>query len=69
MLYRKMVMEVKHPTLGTVKQIGFPVKLSDTPAQIRNLGKLSGSDTRQIMEELGYSQEDVQRLGQEGAVA
>jgi crotonobetainyl-CoA:carnitine CoA-transferase CaiB-like acyl-CoA transferase len=64
-----MVMEVKHPTLGTVKQIGFPVKLSDTPAQIRNLGKLAGSDTQQIMEELGYSPEDIQKLGQEGAIA
>jgi crotonobetainyl-CoA:carnitine CoA-transferase CaiB-like acyl-CoA transferase len=69
MLYRQMVMEVKHPTLGTVKQIGFPVKLSDTPAQIRYLGKLAGSDTQQIMEELGYSPEDIQKLGQEGAIA
>jgi crotonobetainyl-CoA:carnitine CoA-transferase CaiB-like acyl-CoA transferase len=68
MLHRQMVLELNHPTLDTVKQIGFPVKLSDTPAQIRSLGRVVGSDTQKIMEELGYSREDIKRLGQEGAV-
>lgn len=67
-LHRQMVLELNHPTLGLLKQIGFPLKLSDTPAQIRSLGKVAGSDTQKIMEELGYSQEDIQRLGREGTV-
>jgi crotonobetainyl-CoA:carnitine CoA-transferase CaiB-like acyl-CoA transferase len=68
LLHRQMVLEVEHPTLEGIKQIGFPVKLSDTPAQIRNLGRLAGADTQKIMAELGYSPEDIQKLGQEGAI-
>ena len=67
-LHRQMVLEMNHPTQGMLKQIGFPVKLSETPAQIRSLGKVVGSDTRRIMEELEYSREDMQRLGQQGAI-
>jgi crotonobetainyl-CoA:carnitine CoA-transferase CaiB-like acyl-CoA transferase len=67
-LHRQMVLEMNHPTLGMLKQIGFPVKLSETPARIRSLGKVAGSDTKRIMEELGYSREDMERLGQEGAI-
>jgi crotonobetainyl-CoA:carnitine CoA-transferase CaiB-like acyl-CoA transferase len=67
-LHRQMVLEVSHPALGMVKQIGFPVKLSETPAQIRSLGKVVGSDTQRIMEELGYTREDMERLRQEGTI-
>jgi crotonobetainyl-CoA:carnitine CoA-transferase CaiB-like acyl-CoA transferase len=67
-LHRQMVLEMNHPTQGMLKQIGFPVKLSETPAQIRSLGKVVGSDTQRIMEELGYSREDTERLGKQGAI-
>ena len=68
-LHRQMVLEIEHPGLGMLKQIGFPVKLSETPAQIRSIGKVIGSDTKTIMEELGYSREEIQRLGQKGAIS
>jgi formyl-CoA transferase/CoA:oxalate CoA-transferase len=64
-LHRRMVLEMNHPSLGILKQIGFPVKLSETPAQIRNLGKVIGSDTKTIMEEIGYSREEIQTLVQD----
>ena len=66
--HRQMVLEMKHPSLGMLKQIGFPVKLSKTPAQVRNLGKVAGSDTQTILEELGYSREEIGRLGKKGAI-
>jgi crotonobetainyl-CoA:carnitine CoA-transferase CaiB-like acyl-CoA transferase len=68
MLHRQMVLEMNHPTQGMLKQIGFPVKLSETPAQIRSLGKVVGSDTQEIMEGLGYSPNDIERLKQQGAI-
>ncbi len=67
-LHREMVLERDHPTLGTVRQIGFPVKLSDTPARIKRLGTVVGSDTEKIMKELGYSREEIHRLQQEKAI-
>jgi crotonobetainyl-CoA:carnitine CoA-transferase CaiB-like acyl-CoA transferase len=65
---RQMVIEIEHPTLGAIKQIGFPVKLSETPARINNLGHIMGADTRKIMDELGYSQEEVERLMKEEVI-
>ena len=68
LLYRQMVLTLDHPGLGKVKQLGFPIKLSDTPAQVRSLGKIVGSDTREIMEELGYPAEETRRLMESGAI-
>jgi crotonobetainyl-CoA:carnitine CoA-transferase CaiB-like acyl-CoA transferase len=62
---RQMVLEIEHPMLGKMKQIGFPVKLSETPAKINNLGHIMGTDTLKIMEELDYSREDIKKLMQE----
>jgi crotonobetainyl-CoA:carnitine CoA-transferase CaiB-like acyl-CoA transferase len=59
---RQMVLEIEHPKLGKIKQIGFPVKLSETPARIKNLGHIAGNDTLIIMKELGYSPEEVKKL-------
>ena len=30
-IHRQMVLNLEHPALGTLKQLGFPIKLSDTP--------------------------------------
>jgi crotonobetainyl-CoA:carnitine CoA-transferase CaiB-like acyl-CoA transferase len=66
--HRQMVLELDHPTLGRVRQVGFPVKLSDTPAQMRNFGRVVGFDTGRIMEELGYQGEEVRSLIEKGAI-
>lgn len=68
LLYRKMVVEVKHPKLGIVKQIGMAIKLSDTPGQIRRLAPLMGEHTEEVLLELGYSKTDVARLKRNGVV-
>ena len=34
-LHRKMIETVEHPTAGTVKTLGIPIKLSDTPGSVR----------------------------------
>jgi crotonobetainyl-CoA:carnitine CoA-transferase CaiB-like acyl-CoA transferase len=67
-LHRQMVLNLEHPSLGTLKQLGFPIKLSNTPAKIKRLGKTAGFDSQKIMEELGYSSEETQRLKKTGAI-
>lgn len=44
--------EVRHPTEGTIRSIGIPVKFSATPATIRRLAPLPGADTAEVLEEL-----------------
>lgn len=68
-LHRQMVVEVDHPRLGKVKQVGIPIKLSETPGSIRSLGVTLGTHTGEILGGLGYSQQETAALREKGAVA
>jgi len=61
-IHRKMVVEVNHPRLGKIKQIGIPIKLSRTPGRIKNLSPRYGEHTTEILKEIGYIEEVIQDL-------
>jgi crotonobetainyl-CoA:carnitine CoA-transferase CaiB-like acyl-CoA transferase len=67
-LFRQMLLEIPHPILGTVKQAGIPIKLSDTPGSIQRHPPLLGEHTAEVLGEIGYSQDDVRRLKDEEAI-
>ncbi len=67
-LHRQMVIEMEHPTLGKIKQVGVAPKLSGTPGKVRSLSPLPGEHTDEILRGLGYKQEEIKNLRQEGAV-
>ncbi len=67
-LHRKMMIEIEHPKLGKVRQVGIPVKLSETPGQVRSLGTQIGAHTDEILAEMGYSAEEIERLRCAGAI-
>jgi formyl-CoA transferase len=50
---RHMVEDVDHPVAGRVHTLGFPVKMSDTPARVRRAPPLLGQHTDEILRELG----------------
>ena len=67
-LARQMVLDLNHPTLGKVKQTGFPMKFSETPGKVRNFAPLFGQHTDEVLKELGYKKAESKRLRQEGVV-
>lgn len=65
---REMVVDVQHPTLGTMKTLGVPVKLSDTPGSVKRAAPLLGQHSKVILRELGYSEPEITRLHQSKVV-
>lgn len=68
MLHRQMVMEVEHPRWGKIREIGFPIKFSETPCRVRVPAARLGDHTQEVLSALGYSPEMIQKLRGEGTV-
>ena len=68
-LAREMVTEVEHTTLGPVKTLGLPVKFSETPGKVATAAPLFGEHTREVLAQYGYSNDEIEALAAEGAVA
>lgn len=65
--YRRMRMDIDHPVEGSIPNIGFAVKLSGTPQQVRMHPPLLGEHTQQILAELGFQDAEAQKLQADGA--
>ncbi|RLL46845.1 CoA transferase [Oceanobacillus piezotolerans] len=52
---RDMIKNVNHSELGTMKQVGIPIKLSETPGEIRKQAPKLGEHTDEILGEIGIS--------------
>jgi crotonobetainyl-CoA:carnitine CoA-transferase CaiB-like acyl-CoA transferase len=50
---REMEVTVEHPVEGTIRALGIPVKLSDTPGAVRRPAPLLGEHTEEILREAG----------------
>ena len=61
-LHRQMLQELNHPTAGKIKVAGIPVKLSDTPGEVKSAPPVLGQHTEEILTALGYSDKDVTNL-------
>ncbi|MFQ5839100.1 MAG: CaiB/BaiF CoA transferase family protein [Candidatus Methylomirabilales bacterium] len=66
---REMVVELEHPVAGGIRQIGIPVKLSNTPGVISRPAPTLGQHTDEILEWLGLDQASIARLRGTGVVA
>ena len=62
-----MRIELDHPIEGKVPNIGFPVKLSGTPQQVRMHPPLLGEHTTTILAELGVNDDELANLTAAGA--
>jgi len=64
-----MIAEVEHPTIGTLRLAGIPVKFSETPGIIRRPPPLCGQHTDEVLAELlDYSTDRIEELKAQGVV-
>ncbi len=62
------VVEVDHPTRGSYLTVGNPIKLSDSPSEVKR-SPLLGEHTDEILKEvIGYSDEEIAAAHEQGAV-
>jgi len=60
---RAMIARIPHPTIGTMRVLGIPVKLSDTPGDIRSAPPLIGQHTDAVLtQDAGLDPGAVARL-------
>ena len=67
-LARELVVETDHPTLGRIKTLGTPLKLSDTPLTPGRPAPLLGQHTDEVLGETGLTADEIARLRRVGAV-
>jgi formyl-CoA transferase len=62
------VVEVDHPERGKYLTVGNPIKLSDSPAEVRR-SPLLGEHTEEVLRSvLGLNDDDIQVARQQGAI-
>ena len=65
---REMVGTLEHPTVGPLRVMGTPIKLSETPGSLRTPPPTLGQHTAAVLEELGYDREMIASLKAAGAI-
>jgi crotonobetainyl-CoA:carnitine CoA-transferase CaiB-like acyl-CoA transferase len=67
-VHRETVLELEDETLGKVKQLGIPIKLSQTPGAVRSPPPLPGEHTEEIMGQLGYTRHEMDAFLKAGII-
>jgi crotonobetainyl-CoA:carnitine CoA-transferase CaiB-like acyl-CoA transferase len=67
-LHRQMLVETNHPQAGRVRQIGVPIKFSQTPGEVRTPAPEIGEHTEEVLKQLGFSQGEIEGLRGEGVI-
>ena len=68
-LANEYVVETQHPTMGTTRTTGLPIKFSRTPAEVGHAAPEFGQHTEEVLTEVcGYGWEEVVELRESGVV-
>jgi len=66
---RDMVVDVPHPQSKMQKQLGCPIKFSLFETQYKQAGGDIGADGKQVLTDLGYSDDEVTLLQKSGVIS
>lgn len=68
LIAREMIVPLRHDAAGTIRVLGIPPKLSDTPGQIRTPPPMLGEHTDTILHELGFDDARIAALRASAAI-
>jgi crotonobetainyl-CoA:carnitine CoA-transferase CaiB-like acyl-CoA transferase len=66
--HNPIVVTFDHPKAKQFRTIGPPIRFSRTPARVRR-PPLLGEHSREILQEIGYGESDIERLCRDGVIA
>jgi crotonobetainyl-CoA:carnitine CoA-transferase CaiB-like acyl-CoA transferase len=62
MVAREMAVDVDHPTLGRIRTLGSPIKMSATPPVVGRRAPLLGEHTEAVLREAGFTDAEIAQL-------
>ena len=62
------VVELDHPQLGTIREVGMPISFSRTPGAPRHCAPELGQDTEAVLLECGLDWDEITALREKGAI-
>jgi crotonobetainyl-CoA:carnitine CoA-transferase CaiB-like acyl-CoA transferase len=65
---RNMVFKMIHPKIGEIKVLNSPIKMSRTPPKIKSLAPKVGEHTKEILESLNYTKEQIKDFKKNGVI-
>ncbi len=65
---REMILEIETGAGKKTSAIGIPVKLSETPGSVRTPPVRFGQNTRAVLSEFGYTENEIEELAKKGVV-
>jgi crotonobetainyl-CoA:carnitine CoA-transferase CaiB-like acyl-CoA transferase len=66
--HNRTVFDAEHPEAGTMRYVRYPGHLSETPACLYRHPPRLGEHSSEILQEAGYSEQEIEYLLQEGVI-
>jgi crotonobetainyl-CoA:carnitine CoA-transferase CaiB-like acyl-CoA transferase len=67
-VHRRMVTEFNDPKKGKMALLSSPIKMAETPPDIRRAPAAFGEHTEEVLRELGLQEEEIRQMKKEGVV-
>jgi crotonobetainyl-CoA:carnitine CoA-transferase CaiB-like acyl-CoA transferase len=66
----RYIIDIEDERLGAQRSIGFPIHMSESPAELTNRAPALGQHSAEVLgKTLGYSADEIARLDSEGVIA
>ena len=65
-LVNRMIVEMEHPTAGTIRTLDAPIHLSATPATVRRVPPRLGEHNAEVLRDHGFTDAEVAALAGRG---